>query len=112
MKDHTIAQWPARIEGSFDSWVATVADIQIISDMIELEVFLFGGVPEIPNPVYGRDSYGNVHARLTRTGIGRSQRRGSPETGRESEILLQKIRIDSDAGTIEFGEFLPGDVQQ
>lgn len=77
--------------------------------MIDTEVFLFGGMPERPNPVYGRDSHANVHCRMTRstvepqlTGVSRD-----PENARQEEIVLQEITVDVEAGTIEFGPFLP-----
>ena len=78
-------------------------------DGIELEVFLFGGVPERPNPVYGRDGYENVVSRNTRSTVDecsfprrKIQQRESPE-----EPILQTFVINFEEGTIEFGEFRP-----
>ncbi|NQV28107.1 MAG: hypothetical protein HQ518_27460 [Rhodopirellula sp.] len=36
-------------------------------DILELEVMLFGGVSERPEPVFGRDSYEHVLTRTTRS---------------------------------------------
>lgn len=38
----------------------------VLADIIELEVFLFGGVPERPEPVYGHDANDSVVSRTTR----------------------------------------------
>jgi|GEM_PF-4762527 len=37
-----------------------------VRDVLDLEVFLFGGVPERPDPVYGRDNNDHVLSRTTR----------------------------------------------
>lgn len=40
---------------------------QRIIRMLKVEVYLFGGEPERPNPVYGNDAHQNVRVRNTRT---------------------------------------------
>lgn len=74
---------------------------QSIRDMIDVEVFLFDGIPEQPNPVYGRDSYQSVLARRTRSEVERSL----PAACEPSGELLQKITIDFDKDLIAFSAF-------
>lgn len=39
---------------------------ETIRDNRELELFLFGGVPETPDPVYERDFHSHSESRMTR----------------------------------------------
>lgn len=41
-------------------------DISRLRDIINFEVFLFHGVPERPNPVFGRDANDSVTVRQSR----------------------------------------------
>lgn len=41
--------------------------IERAAAILDLEVFLFGGVPERPEPVYGRDANDHVQCRTTRS---------------------------------------------
>ena len=86
-----------------------MSDRQRIRDMIELEVFLFAGVPERPNPVYGRDSYANVRYRTTRA-LAVQELSLAKYTEGPPEDMLQKISINPETGKIEFGEYHPGGV--
>lgn len=86
-----------------DLWLS-MTDIRRIEDMIELDVFLFGGVPEIPNPVYGRDAYASVQSRLTRSGL--SGRR-IEDKSRKFARTLQNITVNLKDDTLEFGKFIP-----
>jgi hypothetical protein len=83
-----------------------MSDPQRIRDMIEVEVFLFGGVPEFANPVYGHDAHRYVHSRLTRTGIDGgappAEEALLPPSGKHNR---QEIIIDHATGTIEFRTF-------
>jgi hypothetical protein len=61
--------------------VTDMAPASRIRDTLEVEVFLFGGVPERPEPVYGRDSHANVETRTTRSPIARSAEAGANVAG-------------------------------
>jgi len=81
-----------------------MAYLQRLYDLVELEVFLFQGVPERPNPVYGRDSYANVHLRTTRSNIenNQDQMKRSP-----AGHVLQSVSVDFPSGKILFSKFSP-----
>jgi hypothetical protein len=81
-------------------------NLQRVRDLIELEVFLFQGVPERPNPVYGRDSYASVHSRTSRANVEHCQ----DETQRSPVgHMLQRISVDFQSGEITFSSFIPSD---
>lgn len=43
-----------------------------VADVLKLEVYLFGGVPERPEPVFGRDANASVLSRTTRSAPSRA----------------------------------------
>ena len=57
--------------------VTAMADPDRVQDIIELEVCLFGGVPERPEPVYERDYHTYYEVRTTRTPIPPIRDRGA-----------------------------------
>jgi len=83
-------------------------DLQRVHDLIELEVLLFQGVPERPNPVYGRDSYASVHSRNSRASAEHHQ----DEMQRSPAMhVLQRISVDFQSGKIEFSDFTPSECE-
>ena len=78
------------------------AGLDRVQDIIELEVFLFGGVPELPEPVYERDYHTYHEVRTTRNPIPPVRHRGAG--GAPS---LGYIEIDLDSDEMTFSEFVP-----
>ncbi|HUQ69289.1 MAG TPA: hypothetical protein VM165_07200 [Planctomycetaceae bacterium] len=76
-----------------------MSDLQLIRDMIELDVFLFGGVPELPDPIFGRDFLDYSQSRLTRSGVEDGSHSHKP-LKLKPEHILQKVIIDFQTGTI------------
>lgn len=81
-------------------------DSQRLRDMIELDVFLFQGVPERPNPVYGRDSFASVQSRTSREIV-----EGTPDVVARAAKgqVVQVVTVNLVTGELSFGEFMPRD---
>ncbi len=80
-----------------------MSDYSRIRDVLELEVLLFGGVPEKPEPVYGRDSHAHVQSRTTRTGI-------APATMSTEDLqgpVVENFTVNFETGEISYGEYVP-----
>lgn len=81
---------------------------QRLIDMIDFEVFLFQGVPERPDPVFGRDSHSSVHLRHTRRNVETTENHANGEDNASNAgRVLQEMWIDPDSGDLVFGPPLP-----
>jgi hypothetical protein len=69
-----------------------------IRDILELEVFLFGGVPEIPDPVYGRDSFPRHDSRLTLSERESFERDSVVADDGECEVIAEYEIVVDDKG--------------
>jgi len=74
-----------------------------IRDIMELEVFLFGGVPEMPEPVYERDSHTHSQVRTTRTPIEAS----ALPNNEANEVSMGYVEMDLATGELTFSRFVP-----
>ena len=74
--------------------------IERLRDIRELELYLFGGVPEVPEPMYERDVYDHADVRLTRSSV-------VGYGGRESEqdVVVGYMEVNIETGEIYFKEF-------
>ena len=84
--------------------VLVMADDRPLREFVELEVFLFGGMPELPNPVYGRDTYSHVHFRTSRSMAEVDDLDDSAICVQGTEV--QSIQVDAD-GRVTFSQFRP-----
>lgn len=63
-------------------------------DIRELELFLFGGVPETAEQMYERDSYGHSEIRITRKPISSCQYKTDPSNA----VKIGECEIDFSTG--------------
>ena len=65
-------------------------------DIRELEVVVFGGVPEVPQPVYERDTY--AYSEVRRTRKSRLGTYNHELGGMRSDLDLGSIRLNTETG--------------
>jgi hypothetical protein len=65
-----------------------------VRELVDLEVFLFQGVPERPNPVYGRDSFSSVASRMSREIVNPDHRENDSEPEADEELWIDLLTGD------------------
>jgi hypothetical protein len=75
-------------------------------DIRELDVLVFGGIPEVPQPVFERDTYAYSELRRTRQLPHSSV--AARVNATDSAIVLDLLHIDWASGEIQFEDVLPG----
>jgi hypothetical protein len=80
--------------------------VERLRDIRAYELFVFGGVPEVPDTMYERDSHGQSESRPT----GMSIQTATLRIPRRKAHLRTRITVDSEAGIflIEETQTQPG----
>lgn len=77
--------------------------IERLRDIRAYELFLFGGVPEVPESMYERDSHGYSETRLTGKGI---QASGALMPSRTTKVRT-RIAFNRATGSLSITEYVP-----